>query len=135
MEFSSDVLVDFGLNLAGYIIVALLIFVLTGRRRKQVNAGMVVPVRTPPQVPSQARPISAVGASGEPEFIALSGPPKQIGREASAVPALPDRQKNRRAIYEEARRLLAAGKPHGELLRQLPVTESELDILTAAGKA
>ena len=135
MEFSSDVIVDFGLNLAGYVIVALLIFVLTGRRKKQVNAGIVVPAPTPPQVPSQARPVFAVGASAEPEFIALSGSPKQIGREASAVPTLPDRQKNRRAIYEEARRLLAAGKPQGELLRRLPVTESELDMLTAAGKA
>ena len=135
MEFSSDVLVDFGLNLAGYIIVAILLFVLTGRRRKQVKAGAVQPASPPPQAPSQARPASAVGASAEPEFIALSGSSRQLGKEAPAAPTLPDRQKNRRAIYDEARRLLAAGKPHGELLRQLPVTESELDMLTAAGKA
>jgi hypothetical protein len=37
MEFSSDVLINFGLNLAGYVVVALLVYVLIARRLAAVG--------------------------------------------------------------------------------------------------
>lgn len=150
MDFSSDVLIDFGLNLAGYLVVALLIYMIV-KRRPAEN-------RTAAKTTSAARPqavISAGMASSpkltqvmiEPEFVSLSE--TKIGRagadrpksgalaagEADGAVSGKWRRQDRRAIYAEARRLLARGDSPSDLMTKLPVTESELDMLTATGRA
>jgi hypothetical protein len=150
MDFSSEVLIDFGLNLAGYLLVGLLIYFLLGRRDRQVlrpaatESTAAVSQKTNPAVKKSA----AAVIGSDPEFIPLSGsnqvsPNRSNGDSSSAgrktdrvLPITPaTRQENRRAIYQEARRLLASGKPRGDLLRQLPLTEGELEMLSVTGKA
>jgi hypothetical protein len=82
------------------------------------------------------------------EFVPLSGrgetPKVAVGRRIDAVraatekPTLPvsvSRQENRRAIYREARRLLAGGQSQTDLSRRLPLTEDEIEMLSVSGRA
>jgi len=153
MDFSSDILIDFGLNVAGYLVVALLLYVLIGKKSARGKATVAAPRSRPVAIPAApvTLPPPAVRHPGgrDPEFVPLSARISAAGAEVErprpAIAAVADdgprrglsvsRQQNRRAIYEEARRLLAGGKSRGELLSQLPVTEGELDMLTVAGKA
>jgi hypothetical protein len=149
MDFSSDVLIDFGLNLAGYVVVALLIFVLMGRRRREkqpATVDRIVPAARSPKVMSQPK-VPAPARTEDPEFIPLAGsvPRGRSGAAVSYVRGGDDesvvpltettRKENRRAIYQEARRLLASGKARRDLMDQLPLTEGELEMLSVAGKA
>jgi hypothetical protein len=149
MDFSSDVLIDFGLNLAGFVIAAVLIYILFGRTRQNMrppaeDSKKIMEVK---KIAGEAKD-AVVGSRIDPEFIPLSrriegkeiiatssGASKEdVTRPTSSM--TPEvRRKNRRAIYEEARRLLASGKSHGDLLHQLPLTEGELEMLSVAGKA
>lgn len=148
MDFSSDVLIDTGLNIAGYIVAALIIYLLTGWNKRRASApgsATVAPAAaaTGRSVPAPA--ISPAHVARAPEFISLSGirPEHDEGKagagiEVAGAPgatSLSSRRDHRRAIYEEARRLLAAGKPRCDLLNQLPLTEGELEMLTVTGKA
>ncbi len=153
MDFSTETIIEFGLNLAGYVVVALLVYILLRRResarpkakeaakpidskekssiadtksiRKSASPAqnrpepefMILPKAAVPSVKPVAQPVAAV-RQGEPETI--------IGA---------NRRENRRAIYREARRLLANGRSHNELLESLPITEDELEMLSVAGKA
>ncbi len=143
MDFSSEVLIDFGLNLAGYLIVAVMIYIILGRRRpapEKKPAAVAVKDQT---VVTKPAPVAA--NIGQPEYISLSGltsgspetpvarPTEMAGRMSSITPAT--RKENRRAIYQEARRLLASGKLRSDLVQQLPLTENELEMLTVTGKA
>jgi hypothetical protein len=150
MDFSSDVLIDFGLNLAGYIVVALLLYVLMGRRRREKQPKTVehaAATSPSPKVVSQPTKAAAPVRVEGPEFIPLAERVPR-GRSGAAVShvyggddeaAVPlteaTRKENRRAIYQEARRLLAMGKARRDLLDQLPLTEGELEMLSVAGKA
>lgn len=135
MDFSSDVLIEFGLNLAGYIVVALLVYVvLAGRMSRKAARAEASPAaeteKTPVSPQATAVPIR------RPEFVSLAeaaAPETQKESQQSAVPA--SRQENRRAIYREARQLLAKGKSRAELLHRLPLTDNELEMLTVTGKA
>jgi hypothetical protein len=146
MDFTSEIMIDFGLNLAGYLIVALMIYLLTGRRLKSVPASeeqFEAAVASTNGSKVKANP--SLKASGAlPEFIPLNqgaveeSPERKvtdsrIGQTASLTAA--DRKENRRAIYQEARRLLAAGRPRDDLLEHLPLTEGELEMLSVGGKA
>lgn len=149
MDFSSEVLIDFGLNLAGYIIVGLLIYCLLRRRDWQafhtaaIDTTVAISQKTNPAI--NKSPAANIGS--DPEFIPLSGSSQDspsrsksngsgIGKINKVLPITSaTRQENRRAIYQEARRLLASGKPRGDLLRQLPLTEGELEMLSVTGKA
>jgi hypothetical protein len=153
MDFSSDVLIDFGLNLAGFLVVALLLYTLIGKKsargKTPVAAFQPRPVAIPAAPVTLPPPTVKQPAGRDPEFVPLSArnsaASAEVERHRPAIAAVVDdgprrglsvsRQQNRRAIYEEARRLLAGGKSRGELLSQLPVTEGELDMLTVAGKA
>ena len=149
MDFSSDVLIDFGLNLAGYLIVSLLIYVLVGRRaagRKpaasaQTSAAAArktAPVAAVRQtvdrdaefVPLNVRRAVVIDRGGQPSAATAAAQSERPGSDSPT-----SRQQNRRAIYEEARRLLAGGKSRSDLLTQLPVTEGELEMLSVTGKA
>ncbi len=150
MDFSSDVLIDVGLNLAGYLVAALLVYLIL--KKHPVNN------RTARKRPSASGPnttASAAGASSpvaarpdvEPEFVSLSETKSAAGgndrpAHGATAPAGADvpvsgewRRQNRRAIYAEARRLLARGDSPSDLMTKLPVTESELDMLTVTGRA
>jgi len=153
MDFSSDVLIDFGLNLAGYIIVALLTYILLGRRgRSEVKLSPAATCAATPMAagrPLVERAVATTFAASDPEFIPLAHQserkPDYGNREGAVVSGREDRsvkpltvatrQENRRAIYQEARRLLASGRSRHELLHQLPLTEGELELLSVAGKA
>jgi len=148
MDFSSEVLIDFGLNLAGYLIVAVMIYIILGRRGREQRrpasekkpAAVAVKDQT---VVTKPAPVAA--NIGQSEYISLSGltarspetpvarPTEMAGRMSSITPAT--RKENRRAIYQEARRLLASGKLRSDLVQQLPLTENELEMLTVTGKA
>jgi hypothetical protein len=149
MDFSSDVLIDFGLNLAGFIVAAILIYVLLGKARHNKRPAVNVSnkIMEVKKIAGGAKD-AVVGSRIDPEFIPLSQ--RIEGEKSIAIssdtstddvtrptsPITPEvRRKNRRAIYEEARRLLASGKSHGDLLHQLPLTEGELEMLSVAGKA
>lgn len=150
MEFSSDVLIDFGLNLAGYVVVALLVYVLIARRIVAIGPaageGAAGIAGSPKE--STTATLSDVKPAATPEFVSLLLPEKTHsprGCDRDAVQTETDenrdatgtewRRQNRRAIYEEARRLLAHGSSRTDLLSKLPVTESELDMLTVTGRA
>jgi hypothetical protein len=150
MDFSTDVMIEFGFNLAGYLIVALLVYAALGRRRRTATAP-VEPKReaTPAAVPlAMHRPVFEP-RTGQPEFLSLSAPTHGRAGETDGAPIImrhsddvpagslteATRRENREAIYREARRLLAKGKSRGELLDRLPVTEGEIEMLTATGKA
>jgi hypothetical protein len=152
MDFSSDVLIEFGLNLAGYIIAALLIYLLLGMRKQRAEQMErhedAAPSKTKAEI-SKQKTFPAAAINRDVEFVPLSkartgnddssedkSPEKtDADVEDTAQPAVISRQASRRAIYQEARRLLASGKPHSDLLEQLPLTEGELEMLTVAGKA
>ncbi|MEE9442125.1 MAG: hypothetical protein V3V99_05605 [candidate division Zixibacteria bacterium] len=146
MDFSQDVLIEFGLNLAGYLMVAMLVLLLVNRRqaRKDGNATEDntnrVKTRTRQKIDALTQP--------NPEFMSLkksrgAASPldeiveKQAGHEENIIPVFTsdDRQKNRREIYRQARRLMAEGKSNHELLEQLPLTEDELELISAVGNA
>ena len=148
MDFSPEVLIDFGLNLAGYLIAALMIYVIIGRRGRAQS--QPAPEKKPATVAVQdqtivTKPVVATADVPRAEFISLSGlaerPPAAAAARPSRMvePEFPmtaaARKENRRAIYQEARRLLAAGKARSDLLQKLPLTENELELLTVTGKA
>lgn len=145
MELSSDVFIDFGLNLAGYIVAALMLYILTGRRRRRHSEELHGEGRGNARAASSSRPENVIvrePAESEPEFIALAGDRRPAaegavgtGRSRMPTSVRATRQENRRAIYHEARRLLASGTAHSEVLDQLPLTEGELELLSVAGKA
>ncbi|MDD4051907.1 MAG: hypothetical protein PHR28_08430 [candidate division Zixibacteria bacterium] len=145
MEFSSGILIESGLNLAGYLVVAVLLYILIGRR-------------TSKQAKQAASPANAVAAMAP--TVTLAPSPKQRPADnpvfislAAGAPAAPSshavkaiapdsdvveqisRRENRRAIYREARRLLALGNSRRELMDKFPLTEDEIELLSVAGKA
>lgn len=145
MDFSTQTLIEFGLNLAGYIIVALLVYILLRRKeRKSTPAAKENPESADTIVIRKDTPIQP--NRQEPEFVPLHARISQAATPASRPVVRPtqpepetlvatNRRENRRAIYREARRLLANGRPHNELLASLPITEDELEMLSVAGKA
>jgi hypothetical protein len=150
MEFSSNILIDFGLNLAGYLVAALLMYVLIGRVRPAEQTGSAAEASHEKPRKAMSRPSNEAlqRPRPDPEFIPLADREKsrpdlnrEDGGDRSSSSMIDEqngigrRHRNRRAIYEEARRLLAGGASHTDLLSRLPVTESELDILTVTEKA
>jgi hypothetical protein len=148
MDFSSDVFIDVGLNLAGYLVAALLGYLIAKRQPARRRTAEESPAAKPQTSASaHTAPPPKKTTAVEPEFVSLSQA-KDIGTDAdplaraaaeaaqAAGPVSGEwRRQNRRAIYAEARRLLARGDSPGDLLKKLPVTESELDMLTVAGRA
>lgn len=141
MDFSQDVMIEFGLNVAGYLAVALLVLLLVrwrdGDKFRAKTRRVGEPIRT------GDLEITIGDSRAEktgPEFVAL---PAGIKATVTGRPALaeisggrlasPDeRQKNRQEIYRQARQLLARGRSGQELLDRLPLTEQELEMLSAA---
>ena len=145
MEFSTHILTDFALNLAGYIVVALLVYLLLSKRANRAQSGSdSKPAAAQPTVEFKkvGRPVSQ---ASKPEFISLFGvgsprmpasAPQQPEPQPDArPPAIDNRRDNRRAIYREAKRLLALGGSRTELLATLPLTEDELEMLSVTAKA
>jgi len=152
MDFSLDVLIEFALNLAGYLIVTLLVFVLVARRRQASKTSTTtghVNVVIPSVKETTPRAAVTAKASSGPEFLSLSGLPARPVKENKGVkPRLASekvtekpvsltvsRQENRRAIYHQARQLLAKGASHRDLLSRLPLTDDEIAMLSATGNA
>lgn len=145
MEFSSDILIESGLNLAGYLVVAVLLYLLIGRRTSKRAKQIASPdgsiaAATPTVSPAtSARPRSA----DNPVFISLAAGTSTATAPRTAKSVVPDsdvveqisRRENRRAIYREARRLLALGNSRRELMDKFPLTEDEIELLSVAGKA
>jgi hypothetical protein len=146
MDFSTNVIIDFGLNLAGYIIVALLVYVLVSRQRRPQAAPAAQLPDNMKMAPARPATYSHAAMTSQPAFVALTsdGRSPRFDRVVgdndvpsglpTADPAV-SRRENRRAIYREARQLLARGKSRGELLARLPLTEDELEMLSMAGNA
>jgi len=148
MDFSSDVLIDVGLNLAGYLVAALLILVIARKKQSKDTDVKESPAATKPQAAAStpvAHQVRKATTVIDPEFVSLSetkAAPAGSDRLAAGPAATPGtpvsaewRRQNRREIYAEARRLLARGDSPSDLMTKLPVTESELDMLTVAGRA
>lgn len=135
MEFSSELLTEFGLNLAGYLIVAVLVYNLVSRRSPTIgsvtNKATARSMPTPPKSAPEVR--IARPTTSEPVFVSLAAQ-ATASPAPTATPAA-TRRDNRRAIYQEARRLLAMGNSRRELLDRLPLTEDEIELLSLAGKA
>lgn len=143
MEFSSDLLIESGLNLAGYLVVAALLYLLMSRRTKK-PARPLRPAADPAAHQSAAanHPVKLRPTDGS-VFLSLASAtptPPTKARSRSLTPE-PDvrteqsRRDNRRAIYREARRLLAQGNSRRELLDRFPLTEDEIELLSVTGKA
>jgi hypothetical protein len=141
MDFSPEIMIDFGFNLAGYLVVTLLICVLLRRRKARHQT----PVDGNPNE-SEDKVKSATQETysrSDPsmEYVSLAASDSDDGnnsagdahRAAASGPA--SRQENRRAIYREARRLLARGKSGKELIGSLPLTEDEIEMLSVSGQA
>lgn len=146
MDFSTGVIIDFGLNLAGYAVVALLVYVLVSQKRRPQPAPAVQPQSNMNALPSRAATYSAATAASQPAFVQLTAEGRRprfdrIVGDNDMVAVTPQtepaatRRENRRAIYREARQLLARGKSRGELLARLPLTEDEVEMLSMAGNA
>jgi hypothetical protein len=145
MEFSSEILIESGLNLAGYLVVAALLYILMSRRMPKrpktavPPAGPAVETTTPLFAAPSARQRSADASVFVPLTSAASAAPSNsITRSATpdqdAVERI-SRRENRRAIYREARRLLALGNSRRELMDKFPLTEDEIELLSVTGKA
>lgn len=145
MDFSSDVLIDVGLNLAGYLVMALLVYLIVKKHPVNDRATYAKSPAAKPEaaatVHSAAMPRKAAPAI-EPEFVSLLATKRPAAGTGRPAPISADvsvsgewRRQNRRAIYAEARRLLARGDSPSDLMTKLPVTESELDMLTVTGRA
>lgn len=143
MEFSSDVLIESGLNLAGYLVVAALLYLLM-RRRTTKPARPSRPAADPAAHQSAAanHPVKLRPADGS-VFLPLASatPTTPTAAGSRSLTPEPDARKeqsrrdNRRAIYREARRLLAQGNSRRELLDRFPLTEDEIELLSVTGKA
>ncbi len=148
MEFSSEILIESGLNLAGYLIVAALLYILMSRRTPKASRPTTLPAGsataknasapvTPSATPTKQRPADqsvfiplAAGASAAPsnDITRPVTPAQDVVEQIS-------RRENRREIYREARRLLAKGNSRRELMDKFPLTEDEIELLSVTGKA
>lgn len=147
MDFSSNVMIDFGLNLIGYLVITLLIYQLNSRRQRRINIALpaVSPGKEKQAAPSVPKTEKQVKAVSDSEYIPLAGslfpsPPKapqttvsSENRQTITIDRNTNRQENRKAIYREARRLLAGGRSGNDLMAQLPLTENEVEMLSASG--
>ena len=143
MDFSPETLIDFGLNLAGYAIVTLLVFLISNRRSSKKKAPSKEPENKMTTTPV-ARNKSAAAGTARMDFIAFADEKGGRSDEVLSMPASSDqssetvptsRQENRRAIYREARRLLARGKSGRDLMDSLPITEDEVEMLSFSRQA
>ncbi len=143
MDFSPEIMRDFGLNLAGYFLVALLVHLVFGWTRKKPAdadneremvslANKTVRSEIEPARASTSRLqfVTFDESTQRPESPVRQGV-KEVATETVAS-SLISRQENRRAIYREARRLLARGKSNHELLHHLPLTENEIAMLSVS---
>lgn len=143
MEFSSDILIESGLNLVGYLIVAALLYLMTARRiAKPARHGQPTTDSVAAHQSAAANHPVKLPPADAAVFVSLaSATPAGVGKTASPATAEPDvlkessRRENRRAIYREARRLLAQGNSRRELLDRFPLTEDEIELLSVTGKA
>lgn len=156
MEMSQELLIDFGLNLAGYLVVVILAYILfrlpyRQRKTSQTAVRDELTLTSPKQ--TEAKPVahsSRPSAKSQPDYIELAQMKVQatehskqtvpIGAETTTNrrtggDAVFSRRNNRREIYNQARELLSKGKSSRELLQQLPITEGELEMLSLARKA
>jgi len=128
--------------MAGYITIGILLYVLLSRRlsRKSRSEQPEKP-KVKPRPEAMSRKIVDRG-----EFVDLpeskdeiplkvieSNQPLRVAVLNDPAPAT--RRENRRVIYQEARKLLAQGHSRRDLLSRLPLTETELEMLSAAGQA
>jgi hypothetical protein len=148
MDFSSEILIDFGLNMAGYVIVTLLVYLMLSRRRRATGHSSDHRRLAAASAMEPKAGLEAGRAGDRMEFVPLSehvetpqvatGRRIDAARAATEKPTLPvsiSRQENRRAIYREARRLLAGGQSQSDLSRRLPLTEDEIEMLSVSGRA
>lgn len=147
MDFSSNVMIDFGLNLIGYLVTTLLIYQLLSRRQRKIKIAMpTMPMSEEKQITrSEAKTDKKVMATKGSEYIPLPDslfPSRPQSPETTVLsekkPAVTidrntNRQENRKAIYREARRLLAGGRSRNDLMERLPLTENEVDMLSVTG--
>ena len=147
MDFSQDVIIEFALNLGGYLIVLMLLLLLmkgkTAPKKEQLDH--VVDDNASIEIPEKSVQPAAPSRKVDPEFIAFQEDNRTKKFDNNILPvkeAEPvrhftqeEKRKNRREIYKEARRLLAKGHSGGDVMRSLPLTEDEVDILSIAGKA
>ena len=141
MDFSQDVMIEFGLNVAGYLVVALLVLLLVQWRNGNKPRAKIHREGEP--IRNGNLEIMVGDRSAEktgPEFVALTanlkagptGRPDWPEISAGRPPSAGERQKNRQEIYRQARQLLARGRSGRDLLDRLPLTEQELEMLSAA---
>jgi len=145
MDFSPEVLIDFGFNLAGYAIAALLIYLVLGRRSRKIKTTGSIAEALALKHRHKDRPINNSAERRSPmEFVAFGERPEQAVNDAAETRARIEpenqsrplsRQESRRAIYREARRLLAKGRSGSELLSSLPLTEDEMEMLSFSRQA
>ena len=124
MDFSSDILIQFGLNLIGYMIAGLLVYILTAGVRKVAPSSIpttgsaVAGLSQPQENPDSADAVT----TADPEIILLTdnNPPavKAPACESPSATTVGDgpeqkrinsRRDNRKAIYREAREFVQAG--------------------------
>lgn len=146
MDFSQDVLIETGLNIAGYLIVALLVLLLVNRRQAPKEEKAVS--NNDNRVKKSKKQKIDIVSQSTPEFLALNKSkgvvaekdiaveiPAELDENTTTVFTSADRQKNRREIYKQARKLMAGGKSNNELLEQLPLTEDEVELISTVGNA
>ncbi len=156
MEMSQEMLIDFGLNLAGYLVVVILAYVLFRLPHRQRKSSQTAQrdelMPTPPQQ-TEAKPVahsSRPSFGPQPDYIELAQMKVQATERTKQTTQITaettknrttgrdagfSRRNNRREIYNQARDLLSKGKSSRELLQQLPITEGELEMLSLARKA
>lgn len=146
MDFSQEVLIDFGLNLAGYLLVLIILYVIVSRRKKE-TVRESVPETPPAQTDMPQRIVPRPAVAEALEYVSLdAGRPAAVRAEPAARKVISDpepvktltaasRRENRRAIYQQARRMLQQGGSRNDLLDRLPLTEEELEMISATGKA
>ena len=141
MEFSQNTLIQFGLDIAGYLTIGVLLYVLLSRRlSRRDRSDQVEKLPVKPEVKPVPQVVSERG-----EFVNLPEPKEEKSFKVIETPqslrlsATKDstmtRRENRRAIYQEARQLLANGHSRRDVMTRLPLTETELEMLSAAGQA
>lgn len=143
MDFSSGIIIDFGLNLAGYMVVTLLVYVLAIRQKRPQSAPAVqphrnmttAPTRSAAMPPAESAFVSLASTRRAPRFDQVVGDHEAPALRPDDTLSVASRRENRRAIYREARQLLARGQSQGELLARLPLTEDEIEMLSMAGNA
>ncbi|MCX6827512.1 MAG: hypothetical protein NTV06_09675 [candidate division Zixibacteria bacterium] len=128
--FSTDQLIDIGLNLGGFIVAGLLTALIYSLFSRGEKSPVIANAIQPGQGKSLLKPTRAQDSQGEFEIIDLRGlTQKNNNMEKNYDSNSQYKTRNREQILRQAREILAQRRENIDLKKLLPVTEGEIAFL------